>query len=1000
MDSGSIRAAFLEFCTVGRTIQREEVELLGRLGEVLKANVKARVSTFLQRHAGQPVLYSYQSDATSGLVFSSVVQHSYGKKVARSGKTLIEFLVQRALYKARSPSGQVFVEELYRDPVPLHDGKGAWPLFTAGCQFAPLLRQAGHQGICLTHVIFDRAVQAPLARNFERRTEGYYVTGVGPDLGPDCKEKWWTDLCVANGCACHDISNSFKWALNPFIQENLLKDLYIVVESLRNSFTILQASMRKFLIKYLSFRPEGATTGAAAAWFWQVMGVEVDMMEAVLEVSPWWEGERLWVNSELANDRGNLGKITTVLQYLFKWRKFTETRFLSVGSSCRGVVASLAVGLSALVEIARATPGCTDYHISGFGRLSPAVLEYMVVAAVSSWAPDSLMAEVMEDDRLLKRVASLKEIFATEIVWLDSLPLPVWEMLSSIAGPAQSHSVLRHKVLTAVHVSAAYIDRKLFQVLGALPWRLAVGDIVANLRELAGMDGDGLDSCSAKLRQLQQMGYSEALLVDAVTLLGEVPWSTLLVEQGHGSTAASHRLRPTYAIDMLAKRALLHQCRHLFFPSLYDKAQQKLNTKREVLQRRNPKKSSGQTAYLGWLCLVAREKVAEEGKSILPRWMVQDLVRQHSSRFKDLPPLLQEHFEEEAAALARYRQLSLDEEVLDTMQSLDLLHARHLEELCTVGPRNVCGAVRFGEQDFVAMAELLAQADFSGASARALRELAMRSPAPPPVQVRAQFEAVVLPGATAQRKMPPWLPGVCINRNWFQGTAFLADEAEGSKAFLFLYATQQPYAASFLAMEKVEKVFPYLDASEPEVLPGVLSQLYQRYFSFKLGDTVPESAVHFPEGAEVKVVDCCFFLHSGTIATDMDPEPLSELLQRLPAKAQATKAQESKRPSTKGAHLEGLLDDMPWLDEYISSSRVPGGQPSSSASVQRPEPLGGNALGPQDVPEDEAVALWEHLHLKRKELEIERPLTLVDFTLEIRGACGLNPRRAPAQIAP
>eukprot|EP00974_Lingulodinium_polyedra_P084824 8210628-Lingulodinium_polyedra.AAC.1 len=235
-------------------------------------------------------------------------------------------------------------------------------------------------------------------------------------------------------------------------------------------------------------------------------------MEVVLEVGPRWDGERLWVNAELEGDRDNLRKVTGVLQYLFQWKKFTETMFLSVGSSCRGVVASMAVGLSALVEMARETPGCTDYHISGFGRVSPAVLEYMVVAAVSSWAPDSAMVDVMEDDRLLKRAASLKENFVTEIAWLDSLPVPVWEMLSSIAGPEQPPNVLRHKVLTAVHVSAAYIDRKLFQVLGAFPWRLAVGDMAANLRELADTPADGLDSCSTKLRLLQQMGYSEALL--------------------------------------------------------------------------------------------------------------------------------------------------------------------------------------------------------------------------------------------------------------------------------------------------------------------------------------------------------------------------------------------------------------------------------------------------------------------------------------------------------
>jgi len=74
--------------------------------------------------------------------------------------------------------------------------------------------------------------------------------------------------------------------------------------------------------------------------------------------------------------------------------------------------------------------------------------------------------------------------------------------------------------------------------------------------------------CSAHLLT----GYNKTILADAVELFLDVPWSTRLVEQGHGSLAVMHRLHPSLGCEQLLVRGELHQARALFSEMTEDDA--------------------------------------------------------------------------------------------------------------------------------------------------------------------------------------------------------------------------------------------------------------------------------------------------------------------------------------------------------------------------------------------------------------------------------------------
>eukprot|EP00974_Lingulodinium_polyedra_P048550 4662391-Lingulodinium_polyedra.AAC.1 len=55
---------------------------------------------------------------------------------------------------------------------------------------------------------------------------------------------------------------------------------------------------------------------------------------------------------------------------VFRFKKFTNSRWCTVRDSCRSLVAALALGLSGLVKMARANPKTSEYYIHGFSQLT------------------------------------------------------------------------------------------------------------------------------------------------------------------------------------------------------------------------------------------------------------------------------------------------------------------------------------------------------------------------------------------------------------------------------------------------------------------------------------------------------------------------------------------------------------------------------------------------------------------------------------------------------
>ena len=141
------------------------------------------------------------------------------------------------------------------------------------------------------------------------------------------------------------------------------------------------------------------------------------------------------------------------------------------------------------------------------------------VTAMSSCVDHAALGCMIEDDRIGRALGQLESIVADELRWLtetrDGFCLS--QLVSVVAAEGCSASELRTDIVLSAHVSAAFLDRKVFRPARELPWLLVTGQgVEAELDALAAMEAIPSDPTAAKIQGLMKVRYNRAAVVEAV----------------------------------------------------------------------------------------------------------------------------------------------------------------------------------------------------------------------------------------------------------------------------------------------------------------------------------------------------------------------------------------------------------------------------------------------------------------------------------------------------
>ena len=175
------------------------------LGALLQ-QLSHEAAALMRSARSQPLLYSYQSDATS---FKCRMQlnstSSEGRPMQLRGRALEEFLSERGMLKTIAANGEVHMVMLMGVPRPLRHGKTGDCHFAAACDFERPLRLSEHGSILISHVCFDRAIFTAVRDRCVQLRAAYMDSDVRPlaDRLLRASSDWFT----AVGCCAHDMHN-------------------------------------------------------------------------------------------------------------------------------------------------------------------------------------------------------------------------------------------------------------------------------------------------------------------------------------------------------------------------------------------------------------------------------------------------------------------------------------------------------------------------------------------------------------------------------------------------------------------------------------------------------------------------------------------------------------------------------------------------------------------------------------------------------------------------
>lgn len=83
--------------------------------------------------------------------------------------------------------------------------------------------------------------------------------------------------------------------------------------------------------------------------------------------------------------------VTVCLLYLWKFQRFTDSRWVAVGPSCRSFCLGMLTGVDHLVNYVINKQGVSKFHIDGATNSQGRVRKFVVMVAITSYPSYSLL---------------------------------------------------------------------------------------------------------------------------------------------------------------------------------------------------------------------------------------------------------------------------------------------------------------------------------------------------------------------------------------------------------------------------------------------------------------------------------------------------------------------------------------------------------------------------------------------------------------------------------
>ena len=686
-----------------------------------------------------------------------------------------------------------------------------------------------------------------------------------------------------------------------------------------------------------------------------------------------------------ADGNGDIvGTICATLTSVFRFVKFTTSRWLTVGTSARTVIASLLLGVEDLARFIEHDTKSSLFYIKGFSRLTDTRKQFLAQAAMISRVSEGFQAVLMDDSRVAVIYDDLWAAATDEVKWLISVSDSVWSAMGGICK--WTGDFLKDKCIMGGHISYHFLWRRVLAPASELPWTLCRGDIVANLQELAAGNCPE-EPIASQLWQLMQIDFPVGQLQATVKLLGEVGWTSLPAEQQHGSLAQVRRWHPEYGVDSLTSRALLMSVSRLLpSQSAEERRIGVIMRQLEKMDKSNPDKASGRQGMLQSMIAIARRTRAETPNNANSAALSKHCFHRHAAIWAKLTLRDQSRWNQRAGRDAIHKKQAVVDHIKALSNDLELQRER-LATNEQHGPPLCMSACALEDRYLGQFEDLCTLPGFRHHNDIEAARKASRKPPFPWSKEYVKELAEYKTWTYNDPAQPPFTLALAKIRDCLVDSALVVRRADGRDEFFkFIYGVQAP--RGYLALCPLREV----DLGPPSWEPGAsmwvqIEQHVARKFTCNYAELCT--------AADLKV-DNMFQLwlllgitHRGgtSVTTQCQPMSLRPLMLGDDTVGEEEGGAADKEAVVKDKHHEELICAYPWLATLDMATGFGTGDDCASVKKRRTAQKHMDPEDPVELDDDTALGALKDMERARAALEEEGGIAPadIDFALIVRG---------------
>ena len=983
MDEEEIQTLLQELTSTAYDMDSAQLTALHKVCHIIEQITAEQCRQLIARARHRPCLQMFMSDGWSTDIRSRFKSESRGVGVHVTGRLRTEFVVQRTIVKALVSSDEMQIAMKLERPRPLASKK-CNDIFAAACDSVPLMKLAGHRGISISLYMQDGLFAVPFGKRMRARHNLFFKSELCPLSFESPVDRELAELrdWVLSWCCCaHSCSRALKWGLRSMVTEpDMVDSVHIVISSLLRASTGIHQSVPEFILNRVVFDRPDPTNPDEVEHLWALLDVDPSHLQLFVQVNPVWDGKMLHVSSSLLASQDAISAVTTVVRYCCKWIDFSETRWVKVGQSGRLYLRSELVGIDGLVKLTEQNDAICKWHLNGYRTHGkPSVRLYLATSALAARPSESVLLDLLEDDRFLLRSDHCWKILQDELQYLLTTP----QFCYTTVAEAIKVSPIQYRacVIESSLVSIAYLYEDMWVPLTEPPWKFFVGDIKQNIADLKVTD-DVTEAVSLKMRTLSLLGFEEEV-ASACVLARESSLTTTLVEQFHGSGAQIMHRHPQLEHAALCSRMTVHHCRTLFFPSIYDKQETRLRgLLGDILRQMQNTKYTGPRQQYCKL-LVEQVKASRVSGDPSEHALRRSVFKNHNKGFSRLSSAQVASLRIQSRGLVTQKLSTLAESKLHITDQLELVRIRRNSSRAH-GIINHMDSVRFGPAEYGRFSELWSECQSKG-------DIGQMQP-PPDTLGSAMLKLMLAEIDQLQepeRVRPDWLSTVVTFREHFEGAGFYSDtqSPDGAVVYRLLLALGQPHRAVFLECHRCR-------GSEQSGSYGCYHYDGLRFFV--------QSSVPLGGKEDLMVIPAMKFRLQNVHAVGR-PEPFSHFsrfLKQSPAAQRGPQRQRGCSGPTDPEVLELVQKEFPWLTlaEILEMLAKKSGKEGTTRPGQSSVSSGSGSSSvavPEVIPEDVFAAVSaELLGLKEQFAGFDEEGTY--FTVRVLGGqWSIQQRRVP-----